>query len=300
MPRQLTLPIVLPFDWEGILQYLALRAIPGVEYINPQVYRRTVYIDGQAGWVEVRRVVQGLTVHCEGVEPRSHRAVEDRLIRLFDSDFTPGVLHESFADDPLLNSIWRCCPGVRIPGCWDGFELTIRTILGQQISVRAASTLAGCMAKNFGLPDREKCLPEGLTHWFPCAEQLLEVLPERFGIPAARAWAIHKVAEALGNGSLQFNPEESVESWMKAFRALPGIGPWTASYVAMRALKYRDALPSGDLALQRAADPRGKGLSAKGLERLAESWRPWRAYAAALLWRQYGERKAFLQSSFNP
>ncbi|MCH9674013.1 MAG: DNA-3-methyladenine glycosylase 2 family protein [Gammaproteobacteria bacterium] len=287
-----TIALSTPFDWQGVLDYLALRAIPGVEHVDDARYRRTVSLGAHRGWLEVSRHGRTLQVRCEGLPKGSQAEVTRRVGLLFDTEFRPRVLRDCFGSDEILGAVLAKYPGVRVPGCWDGFELTVRTVAGQQVSVRGASTVVGRIGARFGTVGPE--LPDGLTHWFPTPEQFMVAPAAELGMPVSRGLAMLEVARSVHNGTLSFEPgvtaASDIVAWMKGFTGIKGIGPWTASYVAMRALGYRDAMPAGDLALQRAAclDPTGR-LDAKELEARAEAWRPWRAYAAALLWKRYGE-----------
>jgi len=168
-------------------------------------------------------------------------------------------------------------PGLRVPGCWDGFELGVRAILGQQVTVKGATTLAGRLVKAFGRP---ASTDNGLTHYFPRPEVLAEVQVESIGLPAARGEAIRAFARAVRDGQIKFEGIVEIEEFLKRLCEIPGIGKWTAQYVAMRALGEPDAFPTGDLGLVKAL---GLGV-ARELELRSQAWRPWRAYAAMYLW----------------
>ncbi len=181
------------------------------------------------------------------------------------------------AGDPLLRKLVNARPGLRVPGAWDGFELGVRAILGQQVSVAGASTLSGRVAARFGQP-----VPfdvDGLTHTFPTADELAEA-DLAIGIPASRAEAIREFARTVASGEVAFHGGVDTTDLVRRLCAIRGIGPWTAQYIAMRALSDPDAFPAGDLALLRAAGEK----TAKAMERRAEPWRPWRAYAAMHIW----------------
>ena len=191
------------------------------------------------------------------------------------------------SQDTLLKSLLKDNPGVRVPGSWDGFELTVRAILGQQVSVSAATTLAGRLADRYG--ERVDVAIDGLrqgpTRLFPRPEKLLRARLETLGIIGSRAQTIRSVARAVLSGELHFDTAERPESTRAALTAIKGIGDWTSEYVSMRAMKDPDAFPASDLGLLRAFDGPGRErMKPRELMKRAEGWRPWRAYAALLLW----------------
>jgi AraC family transcriptional regulator of adaptative response / DNA-3-methyladenine glycosylase II len=269
-----------PYDWEGVLAFLRARAIPGVESADGTVYRRTIAVDGAPGVLEVRHAEAGrsldLAVHCS--RPRALLRIVARVRRLFDLGADPAVIGRHLGADPLLGGLLAKHPGIRMPGAWDGFELAVRAILGQQVSVRAASTIAGRVASLYG---QAVALPGEQGRLFPTPGQLADARLERAGVLPARAEAIRCLARHAASGTIGLGPGDAIDTAVASLRALPGIGDWTAQYVAMRALGEPDAWPSGDLHLRRATGVR----SARELEQRAEAWRPWRAYAAMLLWR---------------
>jgi AraC family transcriptional regulator of adaptative response / DNA-3-methyladenine glycosylase II len=256
-----------PFDWDSLLAFFQPRAIPGVEYVDGGCYRRTIAFDGQAGYFEARRGREALEVAIYFPDPRALVQIVERIRRIFDLGADPGEVVARLGSDPLLAASVAAHPGRRVPGAWDAFELAVRAILGQQVSVKAATTLAGRLAHEYGAP---LAGPTGLTHCFPRPETL--AVAKVAGLPGARAHAIRSLARA----GLDFRAADALDR----FRELPGIGEWTAQYVAMRALGEPDAFPSSDLGLLKASGLR----TAKELERRAEAWRPWRAYAAIHLW----------------
>jgi 3-methyladenine DNA glycosylase/8-oxoguanine DNA glycosylase len=196
---------------------------------------------------------------------------------MFDLAADPDQYARQFKRDPLLRARVRSNPGLRVPGCWDGFELAVRAILGQQVTVRGATTLAGRLIREFGTPVASV---QGLTHVFPAPEKLADADLSRIGLPRARAHSLRSLAQAVCDGQISFSGIVNVEEFIKRFCELPGIGDWTAQYVAMRALGEPDAFPSGDLGLLHAT-----GIdSPRKLEARTEAWRPWRAYAAMYLW----------------
>lgn len=276
----LTLPFNAPYPWNQILAYLIARAIPGVEAVSATAYRRSVRIDGSAAILDVRLGADGqcLTVSCT-VPCDGHI---DRLRRQFDLDADSAAIDRRLAADPLLAPLVARNPGLRVPGAWDPFELAVRAMVGQQVSVAGATTVTGRIARRFGTPLEN---PDGdLRYLFPTPQQLAEADMASLGMPGKRALAIVGLAKAVAEGDIALDGAGGLDDAVERLCALPGIGPWTAHYIAMRALGEADAFPAGDLGLRRAAAVDTKELSA-----MAENWRPWRAYAAQHLWMSLGE-----------
>jgi AraC family transcriptional regulator of adaptative response / DNA-3-methyladenine glycosylase II len=274
-----------PFDWRGLVGFLAPRAIPGVEEVRPSVYRRTVQAAGRAGVIEVRpaRGTNQLVLHAPPTLARGLTTLAARARRVFDLDADPARIGEHLAQDPRLAPLLRRRAGVRIPGAWSGFEVAVRAILGQQVSVAAATTLSGRVAERFGTPLPGRAGSE-LRLLFPAPEVLAEAELEALGLPRARAAAVRALAAAVHRDGLDLDGGLDPDEAVARLRALPGIGPWTAAYVALRALGVPDALPAGDLGLRRALGGAGHPLPAADLALRAERWRPWRGYAALLVW----------------
>ena len=275
---RLTLAYRPPFAWRPLLEFLAARGTAGVECTTAESYARTVGIGKTRGWLRVEAVPgrNALSVELSTSLVHILPALLPRLRNLFDLAARPDVI-----DAHLAETIART-PGLRVPGAFDGFELAVRAILGQRVSVAAATTLAGRLAAAFGEPV-ETPLP-CLNRLAPTAERLAETAPAkiaRLGIAAPRARSIRDLARRVADGRLCLEPGASAEDALQALEDIPGIGEWTANYIAMRALRWPDAFPHGDLGLLR-----GAGLtSTSQLRRVAEAWRPWRAYAAMHLWR---------------
>ena len=270
-----------PYDWESLLAFLANRAIPGVEEVVSGAYRRSFAVDGQHGILEVRheKSAQALEARIRFSEAVSLLPIVTRLRAMFDLSADPSVIARCFRRDLLLGRLVKKYPGLRVPGAWDGFELGVRAILGQQVTVAAASTLAGQLAKKHGerlsVPD-----PGGLTVVFPTPQVLAGV--RLTGLPRVRARAIRSLAQAVVSGRVMLSGTE--EGTLDSLVHIRGIGEWTAQYIAMRALHQPDAFPVNDLVLLRSAG-QDRPLTAAALRKRAERWRPWRAYAALLLWR---------------
>jgi AraC family transcriptional regulator of adaptative response / DNA-3-methyladenine glycosylase II len=263
-----------PFDWAAMVGFLSGRAIGGVEHVESELYRRTFVTSRVtsrgSGWFEVRpggKNALKLAIHCP--DASDLLTIATRVRRLFDLDADPQTIATHLRHDPLLAPLVKAHPGLRVPGAWDGFEIGVRAILGQQVSVAGASTLAGRLVAAYGQPVAFDV--EGLTHTFPSPVTLAKA--DITGMPAARAEAIRQFSRAVASGEVTFNAAVDSEAFHKQLCALPGIGPWTAQYVAMRALSDPDAFPASDLVLRRACG-----------NNETESWRPWRAYAAMHIW----------------
>ncbi|WP_437479147.1 AlkA N-terminal domain-containing protein [Sorangium sp. So ce1014] len=282
----LRLPFRPPLDWDALAGFLGARAIPGVESAGPGAYRRTVRVAGGHGVVEVRPVPGEACLlarlRLPGTEGLIHCA--ERLRRLFDLGADPDAIAAHLGADPQLAPRVAALPGVRVPGAWDGFELAVRAILGQQVSVRAATQLSGRLVERHGeplsLPGGPSEGAEGLRLVFPTPEALAAADLSDLGVPRARAAAITSLAAHVARGEVALDASRGLEETVRALCRVPGVGEWTAQYVAMRALREPDAFPATDLGLRRALG----GVSGADLLAMAEAWRPWRAYAAMLLW----------------
>lgn len=274
-----------PLRWHALLGFLAPRALPSVEEVREAdggVYRRVACVADDVGVVEVRdarddrhlvlRVPANLTHGIAGLTARARR--------LFDLDADPAVIRAHLRRDPRLRPFVR--PGLRVPGAWDGFEVAVRAILGQQVTVRGATTLAGRLVEGFGGPVQRA--DGALRRRFPEPASLAGADLRGIGLPAARARAIASLAEAVAKEQLVLAPHSDTERTCAGLLALPGVGPWTAAYVALRALGDPDAFPASDLGLRRGLADGGSPPSAAQLEAWAEAWRPWRGYAALALW----------------
>jgi AraC family transcriptional regulator of adaptative response / DNA-3-methyladenine glycosylase II len=239
-----------PYDWDAMLAFLAARAIPGIESVEHGRYRRTIALDGRCGSIDVG-FGDSLEVKIDFPDSHAAPAILDRVRRIFDTDADPAAITRVLGADPLLRDPLARHRGIRVPGAWDPFELAVRAILGQQVSVRAASTIAGRIVSMFGSP------------FTP--ERLADAPLERCGVMPSRAETIRALARRWDGAALD---------------GIPGIGPWTRQYIAMRAFNDPDAFPAGDLILRRKAGVR----TARELEERSQAWRPWRAYAVMLLW----------------
>jgi len=281
----LRLPYRPPYDWAAIRAFLAKRAIPGVEMVDPggATYARTVSAAGRHGFLTVEPGDGCLHAALRGIEAGDAPTVAGRLRSLFDCDADPTAIAACLARDPVLAPLVAARPGLRLPGAWDPFETGCRAILGQQVSVAAAIGLAGTLVAAFGTPLAEPA--GGLTHVFPAPAALVEADVARvLNMPRARGAAIRALAAAALADPDLFAPAETLEAAVLRFTVIRGIGPWTAQYIAMRVLKLPDALPVGDVGLLRALETGTGRPSPAALLARAEAWRPYRAYAAQHLW----------------
>ena len=273
-----------PLDWSGLLGFLAPRATPGVEAVTDGVYRRTIAIGDGAGTIEVRAAAgePHLLMRVRLARPERLLQVVARARRLFDLDADPVPIADHLAASPELTPLVARRPGLRVPGAWDAFELAVRAVLGQQVTVRGATTLAGRLVRAFGTPlDRAE---DGLTHLFPRPEALAHAELASIGVPRARAATIRALAGAVASGEVVLDASRGLEDAVARLAAVPGIGAWTAHYVAMRALGEPDAFPAADLGLRRALGNGAGRLAPARVAERAEAWRPWRAYAVMHLW----------------
>jgi AraC family transcriptional regulator of adaptative response / DNA-3-methyladenine glycosylase II len=268
-----------PYHWEGMLDFLAARATPGVEVVEMGTYRRTISLNGSDGCFEVSPddKHQALSVRIQFGDSRMLFRIIERIRRMFDLNADWQAIARRLRIDKALRGRVRAEPGRRVPGCWDGFELATQAILGQQAGVKRAATLSGRIAKAYGRPFSAAA---NLTHIFPTPETLAGARLEMIGVPKTRARTIRAFAHAICEGHIRFAEFAESATLLARLCKIQGIGKWAAQYVAMRALAEPDAFPSTDSALLRALHLR----SSAELERRAQPWRPWRAYAAMYLW----------------
>jgi AraC family transcriptional regulator of adaptative response / DNA-3-methyladenine glycosylase II len=281
------LPYRPPYDWSAVMAFLEARAIPGVETVSGDRYGRSIEFGGTTG-VIFAEPSDGNALRVEISFPNLAvlPVVIDRLRRVFDLGADPDAIDGHLATDAALAPLVRARPGLRVPGGWDGFELAVRAILGQQITVKAAVRLAGKLVAAYGEPVCDPVAQSaGITHAFPTAPRLAAADLGPLGMPRARAAALVALARAIADTPHLLGVGASLEECVERLRALPGIGEWTAQYIAMRELREPDAFPAGDLVLQKTmARLEGRTFSTRDLLARAERWRPWRAYAAQHLW----------------
>jgi len=288
----LTLGYRPPLDWDALLAFFAARATPGVEYVDDNCYARTVSINGLQGWVRVQPTAMRGNAAQRFSDQRSLRVeipasltpalmpLLAKLRHLFDLDADPVIIGQQLSASGLEKQV-VARPGLRVPGAMDGFDVALRAVLGQQVSVKGATTMAGRFAAQFGesiaTPD------ERLRVGTPVAARVANATVAELralGVTTARAETIRALASAVASGALRIEPNVDVARTMAQLTALPGIGDWTAQYVAMRAFRWPDGFPASDLWLRRAVG----GLTAARLTKESERWQPWRAYAAMHLW----------------
>ena len=273
-----------PYHWQGMLDFLAPRATPGVEFVDHLTYRRTISLNGLDGYFEVAPDLShdAFTVRIDFPDSRALFGIVERIRAMFDLNADWTSIRKTLRNDPVLAPKLQSEPGLRVPGCSNGFELAIRAILGQQVTVKGATLLAGRLAAEFGKPFSG---PEGLNRLFPTPETLSTAKLGSIGLTGARAETIRTLARAVASKKLKFEEIVDSEDFLQRLCEIPGIGPWTAQYIAMRALGEPDAFPSSDLGLLRALNLE----STQELDRRSQSWRPWRAYAAMYLWRSVAQ-----------
>ncbi len=277
-----------PYDWAAMLGFLSARAIEGVEEVAAMGYRRIFVDAGRPGRVEVAHDAGGnrLVVSCWAATAAARDAACERVRRLFDLESDVATIGRHLARDAVLAPLVAARPGLRVPGAWDGFELGVRAILGQQVTLAAGRRLAGRLVALCGQPvDDTARAPGVLTQAFPSPAHVIGADLGRLGMPAARRATLVALAEEAAADSELFSRATTLVEAIARFRSIRGIGEWTAQYIALRALRLPDAFPSGDVALARAVGGLvGERPSAAGLVRRAETWRPWRGYAAQHLW----------------
>lgn len=272
-----------PLDWSRLLGFLTGRGAVGVECAHENRYVRTVHLDDRRGWFSARPLAghDALQIEVSGSLMPVLTPLLARVRRIFDLDANPQLIEAHLARHPALKSIVQRQPGLRVPGAFDGFELALRAIVGQQVTVKAATTLFGRFATTFGEPAQTPY--DDLKFFSPSAERIADASLEqviRMGMPGKRAQTVLLLAREIAEGRLTFESGMPIEQTLQQLQSIPGIGEWTANYIAMRALGYPDAWPHSDIGLMQALGTRKpKEILAAG-----EPWRPWRSYATLHLW----------------
>lgn len=281
---QLRLSYRPPYDWPATLGYLQQRLMKEVEAVEGDVYRRTVALGNYRGWISVSHLAakNALSVEFSTSLTPVLPALLRRLRDLFDLNAQPLLIAAHLRQDPLLTDSIHHYPGLRVPGAFDGFELGVRAILGQQVTVKAATTLSSRFAQAFGEP----CVTPfaDLSRYSARPQRVADATIDEIaglGIVSARARAIQAFASACAAGTLRFNATLTPDEIMTLLVSLPGIGPWTAHYIAMRALRWPDAFPKEDIAIRKNLG----GLSPRAAEQRSQQWRPWRSYAVMHIWK---------------
>ncbi len=288
---QLRLACRPPFDFAALLEFLRQRALPGVESVGPDSYARLVPATDAPAWIRVSAWpgdATALKLEVQGVASVQLLDLVAQVRRMFDLDADPQAVARVLSADALLGRLTTQRLGLRLPGAFDGFETAVRAVLGQQVSVAAARTLATRLVQRFGAGVDGAPL-EGLDRRFPTPATLADADLQAIGLTRQRAQTVRSLARAVREGRVDFRRERGLDDFVARWTALPGIGEWTAHYLALRALGHPDAFPAADLVLRRAAADPGATLSTRELQARAEAWRPWRAYAAIQLWRSASE-----------
>jgi len=281
----LRLPYHPPFAAATLLSFLGARALPGVEDVRDGSYRRSVRLpDGGAAVIGLTSdpVASHVTLDGSADHESDLSALVPVARRAFDLDADPVAIDARLAEDSKLTPLVKRIPGMRVPGTFDPFELVVRAIFGQQVSVSGARTSLGRFAVRFGRPLDPPS--SGITHLFPSAEQVAEVPSDAFEMPRGRAEAIHGVAALAATGELDLSGDAPLDETLHILGEVRGIGPWTLAYVAMRVLRDGDAFMVGDLGVRKGFEALGLPSTPEELLARAERWRPWRAYAVMHLW----------------
>ncbi len=276
-----------PYDAEAWLSWLASRAVPGIEELTPTSYRRTLALPRTTGVIELTPDTDHLSLRLSAESFADLAVAVNRSRALGDLDADPAMVNDVLGADPLLAPLVAARPGLRVPGHVDGFELACRAVIGQQISVAGARTMLGRVVEALGKPLSTS--DGSLARLFPTPEAVAESELDGLGLTGARRRTLRAVATAIADGELTLDRGADRTETVRGLLALPGIGPWTASYIAMRALGDPDALPASDLGLLRSSRALGGPATAADLDAYSARWRPWRAYAAQHLWSYEGK-----------
>ncbi|VXC11061.1 AlkA N-terminal domain-containing protein [Aeromicrobium sp. 9AM] len=276
----LRLAVRQPFHAEALLEFLAAHVLPGVETVRDRTYARVVRLPHGLGVVALTLLEDRVDCELELADLRDTAVAIGRARRMLDLDADPVAIDGVLGADPAMRDLVSAAPGLRVPSHVDGYELAIRTIVGQQVSVAGANTVLGRQVPVHGTRvDFSLAAAFGLTHAFPAPESLAESEPTELGMPQSRARTIIDLSQAVADGKLDLDPGVDREAVREQLVAMRGIGPWTADYIVMRALAHPDILLTTDLVLRRELDSRGITVDA------TERWRPWRSYAGMHLWR---------------
>jgi AraC family transcriptional regulator of adaptative response / DNA-3-methyladenine glycosylase II len=282
LPINIRLGYRPPYDWNLLVSYLDYRAIPGVESVHEGTYSRTISLGQTKGMLHIHNKPAAASIYArfELDQPVALAPAVQKVRDIADIDCRPDAVIDGLGEDPVIGPLIRNTEGVRVPGCWDIFELTLRAVFGQQISVSAATTMLGRLAAQFGSPLEKGQSADGLRFVFPAPEQLLGQDLRAIGLTKSRSQTVLTVAGVFAEDINFVHPAQPVEEAITRLKSIKGIGDWTAQYVALRALRSPDAFPAADLGLLKAAH----ADTPKELGQLADHWRPWRGYAALLLW----------------
>jgi len=273
-----------PFDWQAMLSFFQHRQLQGVEVVTNESYQRTINVGQHKGWFKVTHLPSGhaLNLHVVLDDYKHLNYIINKVRRLFDLDADMNLIHQQLSTDPVLASSIEKNKGVRLPGCWDLFEFSVRAILGQQVSVKAATTLAARIASRYG--DSNTFSNTDLTLLFPTVEQLSDASFEDLGLTQARIQTLRTWVEYYQNNAETLTHYQDLSVLEKQLVALKGIGPWTVNYIAMRGLSDPNAFPASDLGIIKALTKEDKKPTTKQIIERASAWQPWRAYATLYLW----------------
>ncbi|WP_278414148.1 DNA-3-methyladenine glycosylase family protein [Stutzerimonas kunmingensis] len=289
MNEIIQLPYLEPWEWQQFHRHFALRLLPGVERLDVNGYARTLRLGEACGWLRVRAQADrsALELTLSDSLQQATLPLVGQVRRMFDLDADPQAIATHFASDPALGPLIAAHPGLRLPAAYDPFEQAVRAVVGQQVTVKAAVTITRRLVERLGEPLQD-ALP-GLEMLFPTAQAIADDPLDNIGMPSKRAQALRRLAAAVAEGALQLHVEDSADALVQRLCELPGIGPWTAEYIALRGFGVADAFPAADLGLLKAPLWGADGISAKALAGRAEAWRPWRAYAAIHIWDNYSK-----------
>lgn len=288
----LHLSYIAPWSWTQFHQHFALRLLPGVEALDSNRYSRTVRMDGSVGWISVRPLPDQDAIELTLSDSLHEHAptLVSQVRKMFDLDVDPAAVARHFIDDPQLGPLVVGNPGLRLPSAFDPFEQAVRAIIGQQVTVRAAVTITRRLVERLGseLPRSTSSDAAGLLTLFPSPEAIAQAQLDNIGMPGKRVATLQRLAAAVAEGALELQVQDGADELVRRLCMLPGIGPWTAEYIALRGFGEADAFPAADLGLLKAPLWGSEGITTKQLLARSQAWRPWRAYAAVHIWQNYG------------
>ncbi|WP_375739579.1 DNA-3-methyladenine glycosylase family protein [Pseudomonas boanensis] len=277
-----------PWSWQQFQRHFALRRLAGVERLTADSYSRSFRLDGCTGWFRLTAASSSLTLDVSPSAKDLESRLAARVRRMFDLDSDPAAIAHHLAQDPLLHTLLQRYPGLRLPVAFDPFEQAVRTIIGQQVTVKAAVTIAGRLVERLG-ESLSDAPVDGPLRLFPTPQAIADDPLPGIGMPGKRVDTLRRLASAVADGTLELTTADGIETLIDRLCALPGIGRWTAEYIALRAFGEPDAFPTADLGLLKSPLWGAEGISARELQKRAELWRPWRAYAAVYLWQSYAD-----------
>ncbi|MEK0362955.1 DNA-3-methyladenine glycosylase family protein [Pseudomonas sp. CBC3] len=288
----LHLPYIAPWNWTQFHQHFALRLLPGVEALDADRYSRTVRVNGSVGWISVRPLPGQDAIELTLSDSLHEHApmLVSQVRKMFDLDIDPAAVARHFIDDPQLGPLVVANPWLRLPSAFDPFEQAVRAIIGQQVTVKAAVTITRRLVERLGgeLPRSTTSEAAGLLTLFPSPATIAQAQLDNIGMPGKRVATLQRLAAAVAEGALELQVQDGADELIRRLCMLPGIGPWTAEYIALRGFGEADAFPAADLGLLKAPLWGSEGITARQLLARSQAWRPWRAYAAVHIWQNYG------------